>query len=569
MNTIQDFPFQAKSEQQQQNEEKTEQKTATPTTNKKGKDKEKQKVLTKVYSFPVSSMSAAEWKQHKKRTTLQKKESSYLKRKGWKQRKKNEFNLWGETEEFYCVPPQYGVDEFGAPDEDLRPHGVPIDVEMKTKLWGADPDDPFNQIEVADAIQKHFLEQKRGGAIELPTSSGKTILLLYIVTQLLKLKALVIAPFVALHNQLLRRIKKYAPAARVGVIHQQTWDVDDKDIVVAMLHTLAGQEYEPNAFKEFGVVIFDEVDKVATKHFSRVLYKLADIRYIIGLSATVERNDGMESLFPLFLGPYIFRAPMATRDSRNTCVQALVYEEGANNTIYQRTDPTAPNVDLMIKRLLADENRHAKILDVLDALYAQKRRVVVLAQGVKYGARLTEDSQARHPERPMVHYKRTLKEEDREFIDDHPHDLVVATYSIFSVGMDLGYLDTLLMITPRKTIKQAIGRLRSYTEYTRQPLLILDLVDMCGFFIGQHAARRRIYRKRQYRHLADIELKTPLNLDHLGPQEEEAEQKKNTITNFFKTTTKQKPIKIDIQLEDNKNTNDPFFAIDLEEEEQD
>lgn len=498
---------------------RTQNASTSKTASQSGSQQQMQEsVLTRVYSFPSKCLTPAQWKEHKKATTLQPKESSFNARKSnWKQKKKSAFNLWGEAAPFVCVPPQYGLDHFGEPAQDLRPRGLAIDVPFDAKLWG--PTDPFDQQAVAAVAKMHFEQNKRGGIIELPTSSGKTVLMIYIICVLLKLKALVISPMVSLHSQLSRRIASFVPKARIGIIHQQQFEVKDKDIVVGMLHTLAGQEHASDAFDDFGVVIFDEVDRIATKHFSRVLYKLAHVRFIIGLSATVERPDGMERLFPLFLGPFIFRAPVATKDSAKTLVQILQYNEGATTTLFQRRDPTSPDAARMLARLMADEMRHAKILAVLDALYAQKRNVVVLAQGVKYGERLVADSQARNPGRPMIHYKACLSLDQREFVDDHVHNLIVATYSIFSVGMDVGYLDTLLLATPRRTITQAVGRLRSFSKYERQPLLILDLVDGFGFFLGQHAARKRIYRKRKYRFLDDIPLFGPANhlrLNQLG-----------------------------------------------------
>ena len=92
-------------------------------------------------------------------------------------------------------------------------------------------------------------------------------------------------------------------------------------------------------------------------------------------------------------------------------------------------------------------------------------------------------------------------------MDVEPHDLLVGTYSIFAMGMDIGYIDTLLLVTPRRSVTQAVGRLRSGSKFKdRQPLLILDILDAFSFFLGQHAARKRVYRKRKYQVLDDVEL---------------------------------------------------------------
>ena len=466
-----------------------------------------QSVLKRCYSVPKSRVPFEEWQRHADDLTLHPKENHFLAKQAF-HRPPAPFRVWGEDARAYCVPPQYGLDQFGAADQDVRPHGTDIDVAFEGKLWEAK--DHFDQSAVMAVADAHFKSQRRGGVFELPTSSGKTILMMYIITKLLRKKALIVSPMLPVHNQLGRRLQQFLPTARIGTIHQSQFDVQDKDIVIAMLHSLALRDFPEDAFDDFGVVIFDEVDRIATKVFSRVLYRLAHVRYIIGLSATVERADGMEVLFPLFLGPFIFRAPIATKDSQQTLIQCLVYNEGDQKVITRKAKrpPHDATVDspAMLAVLAKDEQRHAALLHVLDVLYAQHRHVAVLVHSVEYGKRLTNESQARHPQLKMVYYTRTLKPQQREVIDTEPHHLIVATYNIFSVGVDVGYLDTLLMATPRRNITQAVGRLRSFSRFVRQPSLILDVVDNFSFFRSQHTARRGIYRKRKYQFLPELPL---------------------------------------------------------------
>src|SRR5438270_878686 len=82
--------------------------------------------------------------------------------------------------------------------QDRRPEGLDIDVAFEGSLWG--PGERFNQQEIIEAVRKHFETEKCGGILELPTSSGKTIMLLYIITQILKKKALVVSPMIPVHS---------------------------------------------------------------------------------------------------------------------------------------------------------------------------------------------------------------------------------------------------------------------------------------------------------------------------------------------------------------------------------
>lgn len=474
-------------------------------------------VITKVYSIPRSRLSEQEWTRHKKALTLVPKERYRGGSSHYKSKAKRAFNLWGEPAyvpgecHYYCVPIQYGLEHFGPADEDHRKQGTSIDVIFLKALWKGNravPEpDPFDQEEVGIATASHFAKEKKGGVIEMPTSSGKTLFMTYIITQQLKQKALIVVPRKALLGQTIRRLKGYCKTIRIGIIQGSNFDIEDKDVVVGMLNTLAQRDFKPDAFDSFGVVLFDEVQSVATRHFSRAVYKLAHIPHLIGLSATAKREqDGMDSLFPLFLGPWIFRAPPDTAMTKLTCVQSVFYDQGDQKMIMQRHDPTMPDTGAMVKRMLySDPIRHRHTMKLVLKLLDEGRNVGVLVEGVKYGAKLIEDLKKVKKDLTMIHYKQSLKEKQREYVDDNVHRVIVATYSMFGVGMDVGYLDTLILLSPRRSVMQVIGRLRSFGQgFARKIALLIDFVDDFGCFLGQHQARIRIYRKRKHRFLPDV-----------------------------------------------------------------
>jgi hypothetical protein len=129
-----------------------------------------------------------------------------------------------------------------------------------------------------------------------------------------------------------------------------------------------------------------------------------------------------------------------------------------------------------------------------------------MVQSVAHGKKLVQDSLARNPTKKMVYYARTMKPEARDQVEVEPHDLVVGTYNIFDTGLDVGYLDTLVFATPRRTITQAIGRLRSYSTFERKTSLILDVVDNFSIFKSQFMARRQVYKLKKFQVLNTVEL---------------------------------------------------------------
>jgi hypothetical protein len=188
------------------------------------------------------------------------------------------------------------------------------DIEFEYQLSNGRPIEKFPEFkgELREG-QKEVLEQtlagvrnplQLGGVVNLPVGSGKTVFGLY-VASVLKLKTLVIVHKDFLVDQWKMRIEEFLPDARVGRVQQDNCDIENKDIVVGMVHSLAMKEdYPQYMYREFGLIISDEVHRCAAPMFSQALPKF-NARYRVGLSATVKRRDGTENVFFYSIGPIV------------------------------------------------------------------------------------------------------------------------------------------------------------------------------------------------------------------------------------------------------------------------
>lgn len=100
-------------------------------------------------------------------------------------------------------------------------------------------------------------------------------------------------------NQWIERIQQFLPNARVGKIQGPIVDVVDKDIVLCMLQSLISKEYDSSLFDQFGFTIIDEVHHISSQTFSTSLFKVVT-KYMLGLSATMDRKDGTTNVFKCF-----------------------------------------------------------------------------------------------------------------------------------------------------------------------------------------------------------------------------------------------------------------------------
>lgn len=75
---------------------------------------------------------------------------------------------------------------------------------------------------------------------------------------MLSKKTLIVVHKEFLLDQWKERILEFAPSAKVGLIKAKTIDVDNKDIVIASLQSLAMKDYDTDVLSRFGCVIIDE-----------------------------------------------------------------------------------------------------------------------------------------------------------------------------------------------------------------------------------------------------------------------------------------------------------------------
>jgi superfamily II DNA or RNA helicase len=270
------------------------------------------------------------------------------------------FPAYRESGNKLYVPHYYGIQRFGVPTEIKISEGTNINLSFAGQLRD------YQRPVVEKYI--HYVQNRPsgvgGGLLELPCAWGKTSGSLYILSQLKK-KAIVIIHKEFLMNQWIERIQQFLPEARIGKIQGQTIDVEDKDIVLCMLQSLVGKEYPADLFESFGLTIIDEVHQISSQTFSNALFKVVT-KYMLGLSATMERKDGTTKVFKLFLGDVIHKAENKTETEVE--VRSVYYkttDAEFNATILDFKGQ--PQISSMISKLCAYSRRTEFIISHLNA----------------------------------------------------------------------------------------------------------------------------------------------------------------------------------------------------------
>jgi superfamily II DNA or RNA helicase len=235
------------------------------------------------------------------------------------------YPAYRESDKKFYVPHHYGVETFGAPKKCTLSEGDNISLEFNGAL--RDYQEP-----VVNKYLERVSNGNGGGLLELPCGFGKTSISLYILSQLKK-KTFVIVHKEFLLNQWVERIQQFLPKARVGRIQGQIIDIENKDIVIGMLQSLSMKEYPASVFDSFGFTIIDEVHHISSQTFSNALFKIVT-KYMLGLSATMNRKDGTTRVFKMFLGDVIFKGDRDEKfDAEVRAITYKVNDDEFNDTI--------------------------------------------------------------------------------------------------------------------------------------------------------------------------------------------------------------------------------------------
>ncbi len=161
-----------------------------------------------------------------------------------------------------------------------------------------------------------WIKDTERGIICKKTGSGKSILALYCAAKL-KQKTLIIVHKTDLVIGWQKDIKYcFGDAAgKIGVLQAGKRIVGDF-ITIASVATIARPEFDLASIKNsFGLVVVDECQRVPSNSFS--LLNDFSAPYKIGLSATPERNDGLDRVLHYYFGGFAYSDKKSAQEETN------------------------------------------------------------------------------------------------------------------------------------------------------------------------------------------------------------------------------------------------------------
>jgi len=360
--------------------------------------------------------------------------------------------------------------------------------------WGAPPFPPGQRQAITDIVSG-CRANGLGGVFVAPTRSGKTLISIQAAMELGG-HVLIIVTQDNLKGQFIRDVEKFVRDAQgrpvpVGVIQRERFDVD-KPIVVAMAQTLMNRDIPPEVRRKFGTIIVDECDSAPCDLIMGALVRF-DAAYIIGLSATPDRKDGLEQAIFWLIGPVIAEL---TREMRaDVAFVPIPYTKHRIPKVRKETGEPYMGFPRIItfgtlnrveaeKAMMADPVYTSTVADMLFRAHDEGRHVLALA-GLRAHIALVVERLRQRGANPgsYVGGNTTATEMAKS--------PCIGTFKAAAKGVDFQPPPTLLGIFgPITDVRQAMGRGLQPQAPCRP--LILD------FVYGHRKLIQQAYRRLEY-----------------------------------------------------------------------
>ena len=426
------------------------------------------------------------------------------------------FPIYVESKTRLYVPRHWGIKKYGEPEANIVSEGLafPDIISFSTKF----PPHDF-QKEIIDT----FIKKGGNGLICVPCGYGKTFMALNIAT-LLKKRLLIVVDKEFLMNQWKSEIDNFIQGARVGILQANKVQIDAEkyDVTICMIQTICRRELPDGFFDEYGFTIFDECHHLGAAYFCQALKKI-QTRYMLGLSATPDREDGLSKVFEYHLGDPVYKNTKREPD-KEAVVKAVWFS--SEDPVYSEVPVNwrgEPVTAKLLNQVAEFEPRNNKILELIDEYAKDSNRFILILSDRISQLEWFENALNEHKTKYIHGYyiggMKQLK------LDDNADkcQILLATYQMCSEGFSVKKLNTVILATPRKNVEQSTGRIfRQRIDERKVVPHIVDIIDSHDCHKRRWYVRQKFYKECQY------------TIQHDKPQKVVVQQEANEHGSLFK-----------------------------------
>lgn len=306
--------------------------------------------------------------------------------------------------------------------------------------------------------------------LNLSTGFGKTMLGIHLTSKVKRGKRMILVYSQEIQKQWVSNFKKYSTAVVQHVVGKKL----DLKANVYVVGLKKASLCDSLFFENVSMLLIDEIDQLPTKSLIGVMKKIAPV-YLIGMTATVNRDDNLHQAL------YSYFGPRETFISRFMIKKFQVIKYQTDYTPVIEYDSMG-NVrdDILTDSIAFNSNRQLMICDLMQ-MYAFDK---ILALGKRI-QEIEDIHNILKEKGENVDYKHTYKKEW-----DTSNRLLISGVKSCGRGIDIHDLKILVMMCSVNHVEQNEGRLRVNDG------LIIDIVDNHPIFENRFKKRLAWYRKR-------------------------------------------------------------------------
>jgi len=370
-----------------------------------------------------------------------------------------------------------------------------------------------------------------------PTSSGKSLMIYGMTRYFLQRlgggckRGLLIVPTTALVEQMYKDFADYATDAQEYI----NWPVDrvcqrlyeaypDKEclpetkLLISTWQSIFDKD--PEFFKQFDFVIGDEAHGFKAESLKTVMTACTNARYRIGTTGTLDGYKVHRMVIEGHFGPMSVLATNKELQDKGISsklkIKSLIlkYNDSDVKSLKQIVNSiVAPRHLIGGKKFKAEMDflvQHAKRNNFIKNLaLSLKGNRLILVNYIEH-AQILHDLLAGHPEVHLVNGGTSTQQREwvRKFCETHSDSIIIATYGVFSTGVNIKNLPHLIFGSPSKSkirVLQSIGRiLRLHKDklfaylYDISDDLHDEAEDFYNYSIQHYAERLQYYKDEQW-----------------------------------------------------------------------
>nr|WP_231125680.1 DEAD/DEAH box helicase [Halomonas piezotolerans] len=328
------------------------------------------------------------------------------------------------------------------------------------------------------------------GVLHAPTAFGKTITAIGLIAKR-QVNTLILTHSRQLLGQWQERLETFIEGASVGVIgggkKKPSGQID-----VATYQSLINKKDNTvsDLAKEYGQIIIDECHHISAPRYEMLLNEVS-ARYVVGLTATPDRQDGHQKIMLMIAGPV--RHKVRAEHSSQFVQHVIIRERHEIPPAHICQSHERPHIASVYRWLAQNNARNKDIVQDVASCVNNQANCLLLTERREHAEALAALLAAESISSVVLRGGMRVKERQAAEVQLHKAQVIVATGKYIGEGFDLPRLDTLFLALPiawKGTLSQYAGRIHRAVE-GKQEVTIYDYLDT-GLPMLE-----RMYRKRE------------------------------------------------------------------------